>query len=88
MGLRNEGAQMKCTDGQGRACAKEATLRIYNPEGKAVPGCWMCEQHAQAVVSEYKAKLGQEWTAKPVQLIQCPECGAHNHGAAYCESLG
>ncbi len=36
--------------------------KLIAPDGTAVPGCFMCREHATVIIDEYKAKLGETWT--------------------------
>ena len=55
-----------CVDGKGERCFRTATVRLYNPKGKPVPGPAMCAGCAQEVIDEYRAKVGEVWTFKPI----------------------
>ena len=55
---------MNCRDGRGRLCPREATVMLHAPDGRAVPGGWMCDAHAAEVVTEYREKLHEEWSAR------------------------
>ena len=50
-------------------CQNAATFWLHSPDGEKVPGSYVCTYHAQAVVSEYAAKLGQNWTAVPINKL-------------------
>jgi hypothetical protein len=50
-------------------CTKNATHWLHAPDGRKVPGCWYCEQHATACVDEYREKLGEVWTARPIDHL-------------------
>ena len=51
---------MSCWTSAGR-CDRPASFRLVTPDGKLVPGFY-CREHAEATVSEYKAKLHETWT--------------------------
>lgn len=55
-----------CQDGQGRRCTRPAKVRLCAPNGTLVPGKGMCLEHAREVVEEYKEKLEEAWTVKPI----------------------
>lgn len=58
---------MVCTHYTGRErCYRTATLRLYSPDGSAVPGCTYCDEHGRAPIDEYREKLGEVWTAAPI----------------------
>jgi hypothetical protein len=39
-----------------------ATFWLIDPDGKRNPGGWVCRRHGQAIVKEYREKLGEGWT--------------------------
>lgn len=47
-------------------CKSEATVWLCGPDGHKVPGCWLCQPHADAIITEYRDKLSEEWTARPI----------------------
>ena len=51
-----------CRDGKGTRWGKEPPTRLTPPDGRFVPGCFMCREHAEECVKEYAAKLGEHWT--------------------------
>lgn len=51
-------------------CTRDAVVWLYGPDGDAVPGGRMCRDCADEVVREYREKLGEVWTTRPLD-----ECG-------------
>jgi hypothetical protein len=51
---------VSCWNSRGR-CDRPVEVYVVAPDGKRVPGSY-CRPCAEATVSEYKEKLGQEWT--------------------------
>jgi len=47
-------------------CSTDATRYLSDEDGKRVPGAW-CEEHAREIVTEYKTKLGWDWTMEPIE---------------------
>ena len=47
-------------------CAADATHYLRDDDGKRVPGAW-CEKHANEIVTEYKTKLGWNWSMEPIE---------------------
>lgn len=43
-------------------CTNRATVWIAAPDGKLVPGCYVCREHGEACVTEYREKLGETWS--------------------------
>ena len=57
----------RCTQYTGQTrCDDPATRRLYQPDGRLNPGGYLCATHAEAVTSEYAAKLHETWTTRPV----------------------
>lgn len=48
----------------GRRCNRPGEFRLFDQEGKKVPGCQVCQECADEIISEYREKLGWNWTAK------------------------
>lgn len=46
----------------GKRCELPAVGILITPRGKPCPGGYSCEEHAQAVITEYQDKLGETWT--------------------------
>jgi hypothetical protein len=58
---------MRCNDYEdGERCAADAPWAILGPDGKRVPGGYLCEAHGREIIDEYFAKLGERWTLIPV----------------------
>jgi len=54
---------MRCQHYEASArCRDDAVGTLNAPDGKAVPGGGYCRPHAEAVIEEYRAKLGEVWT--------------------------
>jgi hypothetical protein len=51
---------------RGKQCRKRAAGMLYAPDGIAVPGGYYCQRHASAIMKEYREKLGEFWTLKPL----------------------
>ena len=47
-------------------CDADAAHYLSDEDGKRVPGAW-CEEHAREIVTEYKTKLGWDWTMEPIE---------------------
>jgi len=56
----------KCRDGQGNICQNDATVFYVAPDGEQVPGAGACDMHARRTVLEYRDKMGEVWTLRPV----------------------
>ena len=57
----------RCTQYTGQTrCDDPATRRLYQPDGRLNPGGYLCATHAEAVTSEYAAKLHETWTTQPI----------------------
>ncbi len=56
-----------CRDGRGERCefGAIAVVRMLAPDGVRVPGGTMCQAHADAVIAEYREKLGEQWSTQP-----------------------
>src|SRR5690554_622762 len=54
-------------------CKSPVTHKIYAPDGK--PTGYACTEHANAIVEEYGAKLGQHWIAVKVDEFGKPLAG-------------
>jgi len=50
-------------------CTNAATVWLHAPDGRKVPGCWYCQQHANAIVTEYREKLNEVWTARKIDNL-------------------
>ena len=53
----------------GSRCEKEATKWMFDDDGQQNPGGFVCADHAAAIILEYREKIGQEWTAKPIDEL-------------------
>jgi len=47
-------------------CDADATHYLWDDRGKRVPGAW-CEKHAREIVTEYKTKMGWDWSMEPIE---------------------
>ena len=57
----------QCVHYEGRKrCENDATVHLFAPDGKPNPGGRLCQQHANLCIVEYREKLAEEWTAKPI----------------------
>ena len=54
------------TNAAGERCKATATVRLLDPDGERVSGCIYCQAHAQAIIDEYREKLGEVWTTLPI----------------------
>ena len=62
----------QCYTWHGRArCERRATVYLFAPDGTPNPGGWVCQEHADATVTEYRDKLGEHWTYRPL-IIESP----------------
>lgn len=50
----------RCVDGKGRRTGHAAEGYIVAPDGDRIGS--MCRRHANKVIDEYAAKLGEAWT--------------------------
>lgn len=65
----------KCSSYVGRTrCPNTATHRIYAPDGLPNPGGWVCGTHGQEITDEYKDKLDEAWTLKPLHRYAPETC--------------
>jgi hypothetical protein len=57
-----------CTNGRGYRCEfdHDATVYLIAPDGERIPGGGSCAFHAERVITEYREKLGEEWTTENV----------------------
>ncbi len=53
-----------------KRCEKPAEGKMVSPDGQDVPGCYYCKQHADIIMAEYKEKLRQEWTLRPLTELE------------------
>lgn len=53
-------------------CPEEATVWLITPAGTRCPGGHLCQRHADEPIAEYAAKLGQQWTAEPIDWLGNP----------------
>ena len=49
-----------------RRCHRDASVRLYAPDGKRCPSGPICRQCAEEIVSEYREKLDQVWSFEAV----------------------
>ncbi len=69
---------MKCHDGTGQKCSKNAEFRLN--DGKSdVPGACMCRNHALKALQEYHDKLGYDWIGIPIDIHGRKASAAHLH---------
>ena len=62
----------RCTDGTGHPHDVPAEGWILDPDG--VRRGAMCKAHAQAVIEEYAAKLGETWSFEAAPEQPRPDC--------------
>lgn len=61
---------VRCTHWSPRGrCEDPALYWLIEPEGRRNPGGYVCRVHAQATIDEYEIKLGETWTAEPVDEL-------------------
>jgi len=61
--------QPRCSHvGPSGRCQARATVYLHAPDGLPVPGGYECAPCAEAVIAEYRDKLGEEWSGKPLIL--------------------
>ena len=62
----------RCSHYTGRErCTALSVVWIHAPGSPLpVPGCWVCREHGEAVITEYREKLGEEWTLQPLRLLE------------------
>lgn len=53
-----------------KRCTRKAIHWIVNPDGKDNPGGKVCEECGTGVVTEYKEKLEEVWTLRPLTEIE------------------
>jgi hypothetical protein len=59
---------MICNHYTGRTrCTAPATHFVHSPDGRRVPGGWICLPHGSMIVKEYREKLKQAWTLLPLE---------------------
>jgi hypothetical protein len=57
----------QCSTYLGRnRCTATATHWLIQDDGKPNPGGYVCLQHGEAIVSEFKNKLAEEWTLETI----------------------
>jgi len=56
----------QCYTWQPSRCPRTATVYLFAPDGMPNPGGWVCQEHADATVAEYRDKLGEVWTTRPL----------------------
>ena len=47
-------------------CPATATHWMVDPKGRDVPGYYICQAHGQRFVDEYREKLGEPWSLRPL----------------------
>jgi hypothetical protein len=47
-------------------CERDAVGLLYHWDGKPVPSAFLCRECADEIIAEYREKLGEEWTLRPV----------------------
>ena len=65
----NETPTFRCTHYPASAwgrCQADATHRLRDENGKRVPGKVLCKEHAHEIITEYREKLGWNWTMEPL----------------------
>lgn len=53
---------------RGAHCTETSVGWLMHPDGTPNPGGFMCLQHGQACVDEYREKLGEAWTFAPLRV--------------------
>ena len=48
-------------------CPRGAVARLIQDDGQANPGSYVCQEHGEAIVAEYKKKLGETWSLKKLE---------------------
>ena len=61
-------------------CAAPAVDRMYAPDGKPVPGGYYCQAHTDGPINEYREKLNEVWTSKPLHVYEYEKCVMGNAG--------
>jgi len=53
----------KCSQYIGKnRCENDSVYHVLAPDGSYVPGAWVCKEHGEAIIKEYKEKLGEIWS--------------------------
>lgn len=47
-------------------CKSLATVWLFDSSGQANPGGYLCQKHVDLIITEYRDKLGEEWTTQPI----------------------
>ena len=53
---------------EGGRCKADAECWLIAPDGKLNPGGYLCQHHADAIISEYQEKLGEGWNSTPLRF--------------------
>jgi hypothetical protein len=78
-----------CNHWTGRVrCDRVADVTLHDPDGDMVPGGFYCRPHAEACVTEYREKLGEQWSVKSLDDYDptpwCSWCGAKRRQDCDC----
>jgi hypothetical protein len=49
-------------------CERPAAVEMFAPDGRRCPGGAWCSECAEATVSEYAVKLGEQWTTTKIVI--------------------
>lgn len=62
-------------------CPHEAFELLFGPDGTDSPGAWVCRAHGEFILAEYRKKIGEEWTCRPMRTIHpCWEVRSRDDG--------
>jgi hypothetical protein len=50
----------------GGRCKSPALRWLIHPDGTRNPGGYVCQTHADEILSEYRDKLGESWSTVPI----------------------
>ena len=68
----------QCYTWRGMArCARKATIYLFDPDGQPNPGGWVCQEHGDETVAEYRDKLGEHWTYRPLIIESAAKGESH-----------
>lgn len=49
-------------------CGEDAVVWLRSPDGALNPGGYLCQRHADTIVTEYREKLGEIWTLEILEV--------------------